>query len=561
MQHPDINLANYTPNPAATLQALSQGATVGNQLSDNIILRPKQVQAASDQANAQSQQAITAGNVAQAQNSLLPAQTQAASDLIPLQAKADQSGAQVSNQDNQTKLVLGAVKLGVSTDPQFAELFKQHLLNAQAAQTADSGRAATLAIGAQKTAPQEAQTNALNTSTANANADVVNSAANSDANKEAQFNTLTNNAATAAGQSAQAAAPFTNPAVAAAGVEGAQAGAVNAALTQKIGLANTIANGAGGNGQLTPEARQKVIEQAVSKGVPIVDASGAARPFSDITKDYTGKVNVENASKVLEGVRNESQTAQNTLQTYQAIKQILPATSTGGLRSLPAADVINNVAAGWGNRSAQANQQLATFQNQLATDALSGATGAALSERDTAVLKQSYPSTKQSSVVNQQLTTAGILVSQRQVQKSDFYNSLVPTVGAAGADKLWNQYVSSNPIFDPSSSSVGAVAFNKSTLTPTEYLGAVQDPAAASAKMEAKVDPSTVPIFNPRNPSTAPFVADTSGKVFQNPVFWTPILDTHNKVFPAATSPTNNAQRIQTAVTTPISDLLRPKAQ
>lgn len=554
-QGPAINLAAYSPNPAATLGALQQGLQTGSQLSDAVILRPKQVQAARDEA-------ILASDTAQSKDSLLPAQTQAAAQLIPLQARADQSGANLKNQDNETSLILGAVKQGVASDPAFAQLFKQHLVNAQTAQTAGSGREAVLAQGALKSAPQEAQTNQLNVSTANAQADVVNSAANTDSVKEDQFNTLTNNAKTVAGQSALAAAPFTNPDVAKAGIEGAQANAVNTGLTQKIGLANTIANGAGGNGQLTPEAKQKVIEQAVTKGVPIVDQSGVARPFSEIAREITGKVNMENASKVLDDVRAQSASAQSSLQTFQAIQQILPATSTGGLRSLPAAEVIDGVAAGWGNKSAQANQQLLSFQNQLITSATNGKLGNGISDADTAILKSSYPGLKQSAAVNQQLTTAGILVNQRQVQKSDFYNETIPSLGAAGADKLWNQYIATNPIFDPSKSSSGSLSFNKATLTPNEYLNAVKDPAAAVKTMSQNVDPSSVPIFNPRNPSNAPFVSDGSGKVFQNPVFWTPILATHNTVFPtASTAPTNISQRIQATVTTPVADLLRPRKQ
>lgn len=563
LSNPTINLANYTPDPTAISNSVIQGANVANTIGDNLILRPKQVAAAQALANAQKEAADTSSTASVAERSLIPLRAQGEAQNIPLRSKEEATRLGAQTTGNETEQLLAAVKKTVAENPAFADSLRKTIVTQQQTNEAVAGRGKVLAQGAEKSAPQEAQTNQYNVSAENSAAEDKATAAAQDATHEANVSALTNSAIANAGAARVQAAPFKNPNTAAALDEGANAGAVAGALGQKINLANTIASGMAGGTALTPENRQKILDQALQKGVPIMDAGGAMRPLPDIQREMTQKINLEGSEKVLEGVRKDSAQAQQNLQLYQNISGLVNGqAATGGLRSLPGAAVIDSVLAGWGNRSSQANQQLSAYQGMLTLGVKGDNFGGRLTDTDIALLKGTVPGVEKAKTVNKELITTGVLLNQRDAQKSDFYEQVIPSLGAAGADRLWNQYIQSNPILDPKQSRAGQLVVNRSVMTPVQYLEAVQNPAQAVQQMQQTTDTSTVPIFNPVNPSNSPFVKDQkSGSVFPNPVFWTPIQTAHQKFFPASASPANNdySVRIQRLVTTPVDDLIRPR--
>jgi hypothetical protein len=560
---PQINIADYSANPQAITGAFSQGIDLGNKIQDTLALRPKQLRAARAEADASTEKSLTSQDASKADRSLIPLKRDAESGLIPLRAKEEGSGLTAKNTKNETDQIINSVTKAASESDDFKASLTKLLKDHESAAAANAGTTKTLEISREKNAPKEADTNAANTDTANAKANIDNAVINSDANKDAIFDAQSSAIQGAAGKSKVENAPFTDAPVLGAMVEGSKAAGVNQGLTQKIGLAQTMINANGGNGQLSPETRQKLLEKASEKGVPIVDQSGVARPFADVSRDYNQKLNVEQASKVLDGVRAESQVAMNRLQSYKAIDAILGGSvSTGGIRALPGTEIIDNVMAGFGSQNAIANQQLESFRNTLVLDVTGGKLGGQVSNSDVMLIKNSLPGRNQSPAVNKQLVVAGILTNQRGAQKNDFYNELTPSIGGSATDKLWSQYVDANPILDAAASTPGSLQFNRTAMTPNEFLQAIKNPAQAKQSMAQKIqDPSSLPLENPKNPSNNPFVIDPkSNQLKANPVYWTPIEDAHTKFSPAPQANSNDAAaRIQNVVNTPTDILLRPR--
>jgi len=562
-QAPQINLADYTPNPAAIPAALSQGIQLGQQVGDALTIRPRQVQAGIAQAN-------LARDTAKAQGSLLEQQTRNTSQVLDTQ-----------NVKNNTDDIFAALTNTLAKRPEFQADFKNELANTLATKAKVSETGLIQAAGENRRADTEEQIKTDDSLIRRATSADTRAVQTSPETSQLRQGAIRDANLTAAGTAAVGAAPFFNPGVRKATVAGAEDVAATNALAARQGLIRQAQTPQGGTPPLSNETREKIYQDASKEGVQITNPDGSLKQLGQISAERQQRANLNDpaAQKILEKVREDGDQAQKLNATFQKVQTILQANPlTGGIFTGDIRNPVNfvdSLLAMTGNPGAQARDQLQQAQSELVLAATNGRLGSGISDADSRLLVNAGPSISRSDKANRNLLVMGLESSKRGIERPAFYETLTPLVGANGADSVWRQYAQSNPLADHAASTSQNIVLNKTGLTPDQYLSAVRNPAQAVADLAPKTPEqlAAVPIVAAPAPGqpllvtpTEPYVlvqdANGATQLSPNPLYWNPIREFNARI-PATPPPAQaqqNQQGLIRAMSAPVTDFL-PRAR
>lgn len=603
---PQINLAAYTANPAATQEALIRGIQTGNALSDAVILRPAQIDAARKQALLASGQAdaglrlvsaeeagrrgqIDAGN---AVNSLTAEDAKAKQDelLNPGRALRVAEAQVTAIKDDYDQAKQGIVDAHAEGDPKkietaekkaaklagdldlYTSRYKRLIADTTAAQhNAEAGATkakleSALATGDLRTAPQLVETRQYQTAVANKQAEENAIRAADFQASDARVAAGTNADIIAGGQSQVAAAPFKSEPVLRSLEDAAKTQAVTSSLAAKAGLLTLVQQIATGSftGAVSPEQDKSIRDAAQAAGVPVLLPNGAKRPLGEISAEFSKRVNVKDAEKEVTAIRETAAANQSALTALQQIKG-LGQVNTGALYTVPGAQSLDRVFAQFGADQSQKremysalNQRLvplvrqpgsvSNFEQQLYIKALPGP---GLSEKSNAAMLQGL-----------------LAVGERNAQRPAFYDALLGPLPVGEVNKLWGQYTDQNPsILDENATA------NKHAISPAQYVKFLTaDPASADnlvRQLAAGVDisslrPGSSAADVEAAPGTDPFLAGKGARgetiPVPNPKYWNPLIQAAASVRrqTSAAAPAQANPGIMGAIDRPAEDFLRP---
>lgn len=608
-----VNLAAYTADPSRWDSAFQTGFNTANAVSDNLLLRPKQVAAAGAQADyLKAKSNSDTGMVpaeAAARTQLLTAQnagnadsTQAAKDSLEERTNPGREGRLLTAQATATAddaekataavtaahAAIEAAKGGVSAGGPPEDLVKaqkqlESAINAsgRAAAAADVANKNLMVYTANTTSKiknaQDAATTAtvkegINTSTAKqqvstglANAAVTEMNASDVAQAAAQFSARDAKIQslalapqiTAKMDEANAArwgvAPDPDLRTAQTPVSIANNNAAGAvALTTDLAaqaelqrLATQIGSGEY-TGAVDPKLEESIRVKAAELGVPsIIPGTQSKRPLAQVAADYSKAVNVKEAAPQLAQIRAEATAGSSALGALTRIKG-LGKVDTGALYILPGVQKIDRVLSQFGVEGSQKREAMEAFNTQLVP--LVRQPGQ-VSNYEQRTYKTALPGPGVSEKTNVDLLTGLYFVAERTAAKPAFFDALTGPLPVNEVNKLWDQYMESNPSVNEDGT------FNKSAVTAPQYLKLISSaPGVADREVKslaAKQDVNTLPAGNTAAdfaaaPLTAPFLAARNARgtptPVVNPKYWAPILNAANSLRSTVTPPKPQAR-------------------
>lgn len=607
VQSPDINLAAYTPRPAAQDDAFARGFQIGQGISDSVVLRPAVVSAQRKQAELAGMTADSDKNLVtakeantrqrldtenQVNSTVLTSAEQSQKDLVDpgwrIRAAHAQVVALTDDSQKAAQAIIdahaagdeakieAAIKKKAAVDKDLSSY--QSRLNllianqtaaehAAAATAKGAQRADVLAAGALNQAPTDAETNLFNAATANSEAENAATAAGTFESKDAAVAKAVADRVAAAGSANVAAAPFRSPEVAGALDEGAKAQAVGSALQAKAGLAYLVSQLANGNyaGGISPEQDKSIRDEATKSGVPVILPNGGKRPLAEVAAELAKRQNVKDGEKQVADIRDAAQAGTKALAAIKQIKN-LGDVNTGALYTLPVVGTLDSFFAQAGVDQSQKREIFKALNQQLVP--LVRQPGS-VSNFEQQMYARAVPGPGLADRTNSVLLKGLLAVGERTAAKPAFYDSLLGTLPIGEVNKLWNQYVDQNP------SMLDENTVNGSQISPDQYAKFLSaDPKTADAlvrSLAVKADVSSLPRGNTpaefaAAPASAPFIAaaDARGQTIPipNPKYWQPVLAAAAEVRKAqsVSSPASDQQAaaFTNALNRPAEDFIRP---
>jgi hypothetical protein len=247
----------------------------------------------------------------------------------------------------------------------------------------------------------------------------------------------------------------------------------------KMSLVGPAQNKQGSAPVVSPDERA---EYARSVGVPFNPNAGPRNLSPKMSEQYAN-LQMKEAEKQLSGLREAIAPSRAAIADMDRFEQLMKSQSTGGVYGVP---VVGAAARSIVGAFDPQISEMTAISNKIAPNMRPPGSGAT-SDYDARMFQSATVGPDKPRETNAAIIRASRMAHEDMIQKLKFFESYASAHSGSlrGAEEYWNQYLNSNPIFDPEKS--GKYALNEKRQSWQNFFASkrAQPPAPAPAAPSA----------------------------------------------------------------------------